>query len=96
MLLKSSLLFLIDRFHYIKHFQFIDASSVTCAKGVKVKFCTFYFAKYGKTWYQDKFKAKAMDRKARKAFEKANTALDEERRISRNFIPKISRGLLLI
>ena len=57
LMIKSSLIFLLWRFPYIKHVQFLDTSKKECANKVYVDLATFHFAKYGKTWYQDHFGA---------------------------------------
>jgi hypothetical protein len=53
-LVKSCLKFMLWRFPMTKHIQFIDSSTKKCANKVRIDLATFHFAKYGKTWYQDR------------------------------------------
>lgn len=75
-LIKSSLKFLVWRFPYVKHAQFIDASTKECFKKISIDLPTFHFGKYGKTWYQDKLDAVLIDNNVKKVMEKANRSLE--------------------
>jgi hypothetical protein len=77
-LLQASLKFLVWLFPFIRHVQFSDASNITCAKGVTIPLATFHFAKYGKTWYQDKFSAKPLDKTVPAMFKKVNNVLEKQ------------------
>jgi hypothetical protein len=77
-LLKSSLKFLIWRFPLIRHIQFSDASSIKCANGIIIPLQTFHLAKYGKTWYQDKFNAKPIDKNVSTTLKKLSVKLDKK------------------
>lgn len=78
LLFKSSLQFLIWRFPNIKYVQFLDTSKKECAGGIHIDLATFHFAKHGKTWYEDKFGAKPLDKSRSKYFRRASEYLDNE------------------
>jgi hypothetical protein len=77
-LFKSSLKFLIWRFSNIKYVQFLDTSKKECAGGIQIDLATFHFAKHGKTWYEDKFGARPLDKSKSKYFRRASEHLDNE------------------
>lgn len=63
LLVKTCFKFLLWKFPFIKHIQFIDLSTKECFKQVSIDLSTFHFAKYGLTWYQHRFDAKPLDNK---------------------------------
>lgn len=75
-MVKSALYFLVWRFPFIKHVQFIDASKKTCKLNISIDLATFHFAKHGKTWYQDKFDAQLINKNQQKYIDRAKVLLD--------------------
>lgn len=75
-MVKSALCFLVWRFPIIKHVQFIDASKKTCKFNISIDLATFHFSKHGKTWYEDKFDAKLINKNQQKYIDRANVSLD--------------------
>lgn len=76
-LVKSGIKFLCWRFPNIKQIRFLDTSKKKCQGDVQIPLPSFHFAKYGKTWYQDHFDAKPLNKNVTKYLERANVALDQ-------------------
>lgn len=56
-MLKVSLQFLCYLYNSTSGVLFKDTSFMKCLDNIRVELSVFYIAKYGKTWYQDKFNA---------------------------------------
>lgn len=76
-MMKICLTFVVWRFPYVRHVQFIDGITKECSTKISIPLLSFHFAKYGKTWYQDHFEAKLANRRLVKYFERANMALEQ-------------------
>jgi hypothetical protein len=60
-MLKASLKFLCHIYPDINGILFKDYSVMKCLENVRISLSEFYIAKYGYTWYQDKFSAVPYD-----------------------------------
>lgn len=70
-MLKVALCFTIQLFPFVTSFRFKDTSKITCKNKLKVSLASAHFAKYGKTWYQDKYDAVALFKDDQRKMDKA-------------------------
>jgi hypothetical protein len=66
----------------LKVVRLIDDSKIKCRGNVEIPLNTLYIAKYGKTWYMEKFNAVFDDKNFKTKLEKVNYILDNTEMIS--------------
>jgi hypothetical protein len=72
-MIKAAMAF-INKIYGFTEFQFKDKSTIRCKQGYWMPLNIYYMAKHGKTWYESKLKAKALDKqyyKDKKFFKEA-------------------------
>jgi hypothetical protein len=71
-ILVVALLFIGVKFPYVTTLRFQDTSKIKCKNNIYVDLSYLSIAKYGRTWYQDKFGATCLDKKVQSKINKIN------------------------